>query len=273
MKHPAGLLAFLPVLFLILAAPPIAAAQPVPAPGALTVSPQRVPIGVLYNGTALDLHITVPSGYQAAVRLIGRRNHLVLKKKAKRGGVLWMSAGEVTFENIPVVYQVLTSAPLSELGSPQLLAEMQLGYEWLVPPESPNASLREELVKLKEREGLFGISQGGLSRPGEKRRSPAHELPPSPAGGGSQTQFSGVVRLPALAPPGEYRVDLVVFSAGHASLLGSTTVRLERVGVVRMMYRLAMDHSLLYGCLAVVIAILAGLLCGLLFQSKSDEAH
>jgi len=272
MRFRATRLAFLP--FLLVATPADVAAKPVPAAcGALTASPDQVPIGLLYDGVAIEVRASVPSGSQAAVRLVGERDELVLKRKAKRGGILWMNAGEVSFEGIPVVYQLLTSAPLAELGSAELLAEMQLGYEWLVPAEDANASLRDELVKLKERDGLYGISERGLAEPEDGAKLPTSPASGCEAGDEPQTELAGVVRLPALAPPGDYQVELIAFSGGQASSLGSAPVRLERAGVVRAMYRLAMDHGLLYGCLAVIVAILAGLFTGLIFKSKSSEPH
>ena len=39
------------------------------------------------------------------------------------------------------------------------------------------------------------------------------------------------------------------------------------------MWSLAMTHGLFYGTTAVVIALVAGLLTGLLFRSKRNGAH
>jgi hypothetical protein len=83
----------------------------------------------------------------------------------------------------------------------------------------------------------------------------------------------GTIRLPACAPAGDYSVDLIAFKDQHAAILGSTTLHLEHAGVVRAFRNLAIDHGLIYGIAACSIAIVVGLLTGLVFRPKSDEGH
>jgi hypothetical protein len=247
------------------------------APSAISIEPQRVGIGLTYNGATVKIRAQVPAGYSAAVRLTAHPGRLELKRMGKRAGLLWMGVGEVSFENVPAVYQVLTSANLSELGSPQSLAEWKLGYESLVPDGVPGAALRSELVGLKEHEGLFSLQQGGLTlAEPEAAKSPvlttvSEAGDPSPAA--SPQVLQGSFRLPARAPAGDYTIDLIGFKDGQAFNLGSAKLHLETVGLAKKLNDLAHEHGLAYGISACVIAILVGLLTGLIFQPKSDESH
>ena len=117
----------------------------------IVVSPQQVEINLFYNGANIEVRAEIPRGYQAAVRLMGQPQRLELRKLGKKAGVIWMPRGDIVFDNIPVIYQVLTSAPLRELGSPTVLAQWSLSYDFLAPENSPQAALRAELVGLYQR--------------------------------------------------------------------------------------------------------------------------
>jgi hypothetical protein len=269
------------VLIVVAVAAPMAGAQSTPATGLIQVSPGVVPIDLRYNGATVNVHAEVPAGYQVAVLLSSHPGKLELKRLGKMGGILWMGVGQVSFENIPAVYQVLTSVPLSELGSAQALAECKLGYQSLIPDGVPGADLRADVVGLKERDGLFALQQGALIRsttPAVSRTMVASLSGPGGALSGADAGvplqvFEGSVRLPPRAPAGDYKVELIGFKDHQSVHLGSATLRLEYVGAALQLRRLAVDHGMGYGIGACLIAIIVGLLTGLLFRPKSDESH
>ena len=242
--------------------------QSTPEPSPLAVTPEKVAINLNYRGADLVVHANVPPGCAAAVRLLGRRERLILKQKGKRFGLIWMTAGEVVFDDVPIVYQAITSVPLAKLAPPQVLAENMLGCETVIAEAEDSAAWRAELVKLKQQQGLYQLTEKALvpTAVGTAVVSTTNSAEPA-------TPLVGTMHLPALAPPGEYDVTLLTFRNGQAKCIASTTVRVERTGVVRAVHQLAFEHGLLYGCIAVLAAVVAGLLCGLLFQSKSDAGH
>lgn len=251
-----------------------AASQLAGATGDLMVVPERVEIDLSYNGANIEVGAQVPAGYEAAVRLMTRPERLELKKLGKKAGLLWMGAGTVTFENIPVVYQVLSTTPLAGLGPQALRAQWMLGYESLIPDHASGADLRGELVGLKEYGGFFALREGALARtqsltPGsplvaDKDSATMVEAP---------QRLRGTFRLPASAPAGDYSVDLIGFKDQHAVHLASATLHIEHTGAVRIMRHLAIDHGTTYGGAASLIAIVVGLLTGVLFRSRSNEGH
>jgi Putative transmembrane protein (Alph_Pro_TM) len=259
-----------------------AAGQSGGATGVIFVVPERVEINLSYNGANVEVGAEVPAGYEAAVRLMAHPERLELKKLGKKAGVLWMGAGSATFENIPVVYQVLTSAPLADLGPPALRAQWMLGYDSLISDHAPEAALRGELVGLKERDGLFALREGALARSGQSVL-PANPLVADAAQAGDPAlaapltrppqMWRGTFRLPASAPPGDYSVDLIGFKNQHAVYLASATLHIEHAGAVKVVRQLAIDHGLTYGGAACLIAIIVGLLTGRLFRSRSNEGH
>jgi hypothetical protein len=255
MAHsPRGLLAL--VLFCLLAAAPAAGeGAESKAPANLSVEPSYIPIGLSYSGTTVQVRAEVPAGYDAAIRVMGKAETLEMKRKGKVGFVLWMSVGEVTFEAVPAVYILLTSSPLAQAASAAELGEWKLGYETLVRPGGSASGLYPELVKLKEKEGCFLMGEGHLARSGSAR-------------GDSTDGLTGSFRLPARAPVGEYTVDLFGFHEQRVIHLGSSVVRLEQTGLARVLRSAATEHGLIYGEVAVVVAVLAGLLTGFVFRPR-----
>jgi hypothetical protein len=259
----AGLLAA--IIALLVSAPQEATAGS--PTGRLVVDPQTVEIDLTFTGATVTVVGEVPVGYEAALRLAGHAERQELKKLGKRAHILWMSVGNVTIESVPVVYQVLTSAPLRDIGSPSVLARWTLGYEFLIPEQGLGADLRKEFVRLKEHEGLFAFHEGALSWADSATDGSSAPDPTTPR------LVRGTFRLPARVRPGDYVVDLIGFRDRQATNLGSAVLHLERVGAVKQLRRFAIEHGLAYGIAASLIAIVAGLLTGLLFRPKSDEAH
>jgi hypothetical protein len=252
------------VIVLLASAPQHAMAG---SPAGLVLDPQTVEIDLTFTGATITVVGEVPVGYEAALRLMGHPERQELKKLGKRAHVLWMSVGDITIESVPAVYQVLTSAPLHDIGPPSVLARWILGYDALIPAQSLGADLRREFVRLKEHEGLFAMHEGALSWADSATDGSSAPDPSTPR------LVRGSFRLPARARPGDYVVDLIGFRDRQGTNLGSAVLHLEHVGAVKQLRRFAVEHGLPYGIVASLIAIAAGLFTGLLFRPKSDEAH
>jgi hypothetical protein len=91
-----------------------------------------------------------------------------------------------------------------------------------------------------------------------------------PVAGGRQ-QITVTMELPANAPPAEYTVRLIGFRNHEIAVQQETTFTLTRGTVNQFLGSLARNHGLLYGILAVVIAIGAGLFVGLIFGSTKEH--
>jgi uncharacterized protein (TIGR02186 family) len=224
----------------------------------VTVEPDRIGVDLFYGGATPRVQATVPAGNQVAVRLMGKRERVELKTKGKVGGVLWMSVGEVALESVPSAYLVATSVPLAKLAPEPELDRFDLGYAALARHAGSEAAAFEQFVKLKEQEGVYRVDEGAV------------DLQPS---GPKQATVSVSIPLPARTPVGEYEVDVIGFEHGHGHEIGTASLRLEQAGLVRALRALAVDRSLVYGFAAVLVAIVAGVLTGLIFGRKAGGAH
>jgi uncharacterized protein (TIGR02186 family) len=257
-------------LVLIARAAALPAAPPAPSPGPappggrdqttvrLEVQPQEVPIGLFYGGTTIQVTAELPAGLPCAVLLEGQHEELTLKRKGKVWGILWMNVSEVEFAEVPAVYLLRASAPLDGLASAEQLAAAGLGYAALAHRAGGSPADFQELVKMKEKEKFFSIDPSAITF-----------APVEPA----SVRLSASLPLTARIPAGQYTITLFGFDGGRIQRLSEATVRLEQAGLARTLHSLAMEHGLLYGCTAVLIAMLAGFGTGLIFGKGASKGH
>ena len=244
-------------LLLLLLALPGALFAAAPAVGGidLAVNPDSVRIGAVYDGTQLTVTGKVPAGSDVVLRFMGAPVEMHMKEKGRALGLLWMNLGSLTLEKVPSVYLVTASRDLDALGAaagPYRVSRVAEEIA-ITPADKDTAVNRQELLKLKQGEGLYREVQSVVTL--------------SAIDGASQ-EFRAVLPVPSRLAPGEYSVEVVALKDGQVAASGSRTVKAELVGIPAAMADVAFNHALVYGILATVVALLSGLAIGLVFQSK-----
>jgi len=221
--------------------------------------PEEVEANLFFNGAKVEVQGTVLPGYEVAVLCVGKENHLALRRKGRVWGVLWMNVGEVAFDHIPSLYLLNTSAPLASLASPAVLEQLAIGYGALGALAGQNGDDQpffHELIKIKEKEGIFAVREGAV------------KLAP---GAGGIRQVRAECALPPTLPMEEYEVQLFGFKEGKGELLCSKSIEVKQTGVADFMASLVQRRPLLHGFFAVIVAVAAGLLTGLVFGGSSKK--
>jgi hypothetical protein len=230
-----------------------------PAEVPLRVTPQDVRIGVFYSGIDLRVAADVDPDLDLVVLVAGSSSRLVLQRKERVWGLFWAPAEEVTFDSVPSLYLLQSTTELSNVAPVAVLGELGIGYEALRSGfgRGGRDDLFRELVRLKESEGLF-------------RCTVRDAVDGAPDGGGARER---VVRLkvPARARPAAYAVRLLGFRAGKLALQGRGAFRVERGAFMGLATSLSEHHGLAYGIFAVIAALAAGLVVGLLFGSTKKR--
>lgn len=220
--------------------------------------PDRISIGTFYNGTRVAINGTLPADSDVIVRMTGETSELRMKKKGKVFGLLWMNRDTVTFESVPKAFLLYTpqhfedifkalqkDAPVRQLGLTALEEKITVS-----PDSSESRTLVKELLKLKEKEGIYAVSDN------------VHYTPLSEG----RKKFEADITIPPKLSPGIYKVETYLVQNGTivASYDHSLTVALE--SFPKILSLLAFDHGAMYGILATLIAVVAGLLTGVLFK-------
>lgn len=222
------------------------------------VSPAEVGIGTFFGGVKITVTGRAPQGAQAVIEVVGKSTEQDLMRKGRRWDI-WMNVGEVDVFGAPRLYHVLSSSP--ELTSAKR-TNVPWGYTALrkgmsfksVEKHLDLDRLFEEFIQLKQAEGLYGIFPDAVTF--------------SPAASGAESLVHAEVSIPTRISPGDYQICLFTVQNGQATGRSCTAFHVLLVGLPAFLTSLAHSHAVLYGLLAVAIAVIAGFLSGFLFKRK-----
>lgn len=215
----------------------------------LTTLPGDISIGAGYTGTVLHIAGTAPQGSDIVVRFTGANGNIALRRKGKAFGLLWMNMGVVELGNVPSVYLVSSSRPLSAIGGSSLGLEAVRKGISVTSGSQEGLDIPAEFIKLKAEDGLYSEAANGVSVSADGR-------------------FSINLPIPSRMSPGAYSVDVFALRNGAVAGNASTPVTVKLVGAPAWIAHMAFDHSTLYGILSALVAIFAGLAIGIVFQSR-----
>jgi uncharacterized protein (TIGR02186 family) len=220
----------------------------------LKLSTNTINISTFYNGTTLEATGTVPADSDVVLEVSGPKEDVHLKVKGKVMGVLWMNKTDVSLENAPADYMLYYPENIKEdIFGP----ETGIGYEaveeeiTIEPDTEDRAFVFKEYVKLLEKSGVYAMNEGGVTY--------------GPVADGKKP-FTATLNIPSKMKPGEYHVRAI--SLKNDSVTGSIDepLTLQLTGFPKLIANLAFGKPLLFGIMAVVIAIFTGLVIGTLFK-------
>lgn len=239
---------------------------PVPAAQALTcsVTPENIPITLTYHGAQLSITGKSASSDDLIVTITSEPADTALKYKEKVGGVVWMKKGTIEFKDTPHIYMLYSTDELSRILSVEERNQNLLGYEALrahtrIEDSGGNpadAKWFDEYLKFKKEEKVYDIQEGRVVR--------QH--------GVKGNTYQVDVAWPYQAPPGVYTVEVIAARDGKVVDRSSTNFEVKSVGITKFLSKMAFDQAGLYGIMAVVIALFAGLAVGAIFK-KGGGSH
>ena len=219
------------------------------------IKPNLVKVGLFFGGAKVELSGQVPEGAQVAVLLQGPAEDDVFKVKTRTLGVFWLNQGKVVFHHVPSVYCLYTTPGIE----PQCLEEIGLGFKALEARVGIDSQahrdkdfLFNEFVKLKSSHRLYGLYSGAVELKGRQVHAQLEILP----------------RMPR----GHYDVKVVVLKQGKVIASKLLAVELKETELLAKLISLVKNHGLIYGILAVLVAVAAGLVMDLVVGTKGG-AH
>lgn len=239
--------AFILVLALCIAAPPARAQQVV-----ADLSRHLVAITTGFVGTEVLLFGATDGEGDVIVVVRGPERREVVRRKARVGGI-WVNQQELAFNGAPAFYAIAASKPVGDILSKRLLARHRIGTDYIElrasqqVDETPLAQFRAGLVRNKIRQGLYLDKPGKLTFLGNRL-------------------FRTGLYFPANVPTGTYTVKIFLVRQGRVVSAQTSPLRVSKVGLGAEVYRFAHQYSILYGILAILIALAAGLTAGAVFR-------
>lgn len=232
----------------------------------LVIEPTAVTARLFYHGQTVRVRGTAPAGHEVAIVIRGEDGPIALMLKGKVGGVIWSNIGNVTIDNVPSLYLVATSPGLRELVGANPIEIVPIGYRALesrfalspVSSATDGRRIFEEFIKLKEEQDLYGVNEGGVRLA---------------VGSSGDLDCTAEFFIPPDVPVGSFDVQLVTFDRDRETVLGSAVLTVEQAGLAATISTMARDRGLLYGVLSVIVALLAGVLAGIVFGHRSKGGH
>ena len=233
----------------------------------IAVQPESITIGTTYTGTTLDVSGRVPEDCDVVAVMSGERKELHLKEKGKALGLLWMNMGSLTYTGVPDVFFISSGKKIEDMkgeGPEDEMSVGQIGFDGLkksitVESEKPDTERYvEELFKLKKKDGLYEEQIGHVTYSG--------------AASGAK-DFHALIRVPSRLSPEKYEVHVYAVKDGRIVSESEKPIEAKLAGVPLFLANLAFGHSLLYGVLSTLIAIVGGLVIGFVFQGSKEGSH
>jgi uncharacterized protein (TIGR02186 family) len=176
----------------------------------------------------------------------------VVRRKGRIGGI-WVNEAELAFDSAPAFYAVASSRPLDDILSPRLRAWHHIGTEYLdlraarAVDATELAAFRAGLLRNKVRRGLYLDKPGKVTFLGNRL-------------------FRANLYFPANVPTGTYTVEVLLVRQGGVISAQTSPLLISKIGIGAEIYRFAHRHSVFYGIIAILIALAAGWIAGVVFR-------
>ncbi len=188
------------------------------------------------------------------ITMQGPRQQQMVRRKSRIAGI-WVNRHRVAFEDTPSFFAIAATRPLEEVASEAVRKQFGLGVDYLALTMSDQAdydadeqaAFAKALIRNKQRAGLYTETPLKVTFPGSKL-------------------FRVTFSFPAHVPPGHYQIEVLKLMDGQVTGAQQSSLQISKVGMEAEVFDFANQRSALYGIVAIVIAVAAGWLAGVVFR-------
>jgi uncharacterized protein (TIGR02186 family) len=195
-----------------------------------------------------------PGLYDVVVVVRGPKETVVARRKDRVAGI-WINTDSQTFASAPGFYAVLSRRDIKKIAPPSILNAYGLGFDSigfrplgkLVPGRAAEglAEFQDAVVRIMQRQGLYAYNPEGVVFVG-------------------RNLFRATVSIPANVPVGHYATDVYLLREGEVLSHNRSNLVISKEGFERFVYAAAFDYPILYGIVAVLVAVISGLLASVM---------
>ena len=246
----------LAVLLLAVAARMVAIGGPARANGlSADVSNRLIAITTAFSGSEVVVFGAIEEAQgDIVITMQGPRQRQIVQRKARVAGI-WINRDRAAFEDVPSFFAIASTRPLDQITSDSVRDLFGLGVDHLglqmlddvaYDPDERTA-FTEALIRNKQKAGLYSMEPEAVTFPGPKL---------------FRTTFS----FPANVPPGMYQIEVRRLKDGQVTDAQQSTLQISKIGLEADVFDFAHQRSALYGIVAIVIAVAAGWIAGVVFR-------
>lgn len=217
----------------------------------LGLSQDEIAITASFNGSEIlvfgaikrDAPVASSAGQLGVIVTVsGPQLPVTVRRKERRFGI-WINTERVDVDLAPAFYAVATSGPLDEL-----LDDVEdLRHTVSIPRaiRSVGATVigteqfTEALIRIRSGRDLYQVLEGAVDVD-------------------QDTLFHTEIALPANLTEGDYTARILITRDGGLIDEFVTTIPVNKIGLERWLYELAHEQEVLYGLLALFIAVASG---------------
>jgi uncharacterized protein (TIGR02186 family) len=199
---------------------------------------------LIYGAVKREEAIPQDSVLDVIITVEGPSEPVVVRRKSRELGI-WVNTVGVEIDRAPSFYAVATSRPLQDILSQTEDLRHRISTRQMIrsvgaPTEiTDSAAFTEALIRLREREALYVLRENSV------------ELK-------ADTLFSTDFDLPADLIEGDYRTRIFLLRDKKLVASQETSIDVRKVGLERWLFDLSRQQPVIYGVLAIVIALVAG---------------
>jgi uncharacterized protein (TIGR02186 family) len=225
-----------------------------------SASKNVVEIGLTYSGDKIFFFGVNPvPGSDVVIRLTAEKEEAIKLSVKGRVGPLWMTVKQYEVTGAPFMYKIHANKPLDQIISKETAKELELGFDAMrgrmqmhlirgqAAPED-EAIVWQGLLRIKERANLYNVVESP-----QRLEISEGKL------------FKHYFRFPPAATEGRYQVESFCFLKGELVGYGKDIIEIKKVGLEHWLTQTSKNQPVFFGIMAVVIAVAAGLLVGVLF--------
>ena len=225
-----------------------------------SASKSVVEIGLTYSGDRIFFFGVNPvPGADLVIKLTAEKEEAMKLSVKGRVGPLWMTVKQYEVTGAPFIYKIHASKPLEQIISQATAKELELGFDavrsniklHLIRGEAaPNDEeiVWEGLLKIKQRASLYNV----VEDPARLEISEGK-------------LFKHYFHFPPAATEGRYQVESFCFLKGELVGYGKDIIEIRKVGLEHWLTQTSKNSPVFFGIMAVLIAVGAGLLVGVIF--------
>lgn len=197
--------------------------------------------------------------YDVVIVVEGTPFPVVVRRKSDVAGV-WINTSSITFKSVPSYYAIASSRPIEEIAGPLVLERHAIGLHHIKMTPAGNtgagykdyelAAFKSGVIRLKKKENLYVIEPHGVTFAG-------------------RSLFRSTIALPANVPVGPLVARTYLFRKGEVVSAHIGRVTLHRAGIERVVHNFAFVYATTYGIVAVLIAVLCGIIASTFFRRKT----
>lgn len=225
------------------------------------LSHAKVKVSYRYEGETLLVFGSLPEpGGHVVVEVRGPAKARTIQRKGRVMGFLWMNVEDLTIEDFPGYYALLSDVPLDEFIGEAERHRLGLGRDALFA----NAEYQGATTQAGPRDYFDGLlthmDDAGLYQ--EKPQGVTIKR---------GRLFRAELRMPSKAPVGDYRIVVRQWQDGAVVHRDTKRLSVAKTGIEEWLYDLAYEHPYAYGIMSVLVALFAGWFVGMITRGEAEH--